>query len=158
MKGFGGLDRALSSSVHFVSADEIPGNLEIIITNLYDIGLRIGYVDYRKAQNSFEIVSVLANEIGLQHLPFNRRFFLLQFLDDMMGLSEQAAGVLILIDHANDWFLRSPREAFDFIETFLTQADSWLERKKPCHLLLQIEADDRVAVAFHRCKDKFKSV
>jgi hypothetical protein len=155
MKGFGGLDRALSSSVHFISIDEIPGDLEIIITNLYEIGLKIGYVDYREAQNTFEVVSILANEIGLQHLPFNKKFFLLQFLDDMMGLSERADGVLILIDHANDWFLRSPREAFDFIETFLTQADCWLHRNKPCHLLLQVEADDRVGEIFRGCKGKF---
>jgi len=132
-------------------------DLETIITLLYESGVKVGYVDYRKAQSTFEIVSILASEIGLLHLPYNERCSRMQFLDGMIGLSHRENGVLLFVDHAYDWILTDRREAFNFIETFLTQADDWLLKNKPCHLLLQIEADDRVEQVFRICKSKFTS-
>ncbi len=148
MKGFGGLDRALASTVHFITRNEYSEELPEFLTHIRTLGIEIVYVDFACTPTLFHLVTKIAQDLSLRHTLYNEKFCLLQLLDDLMGLATSADGVVIMIDHAGTWEKSQRREFYDFIETFLTQTDDWLSKKKPCYLLLQMEHDPRVSKAF----------
>lgn len=68
---------------------------------------------------------------------------------DLIVLSEQERrGVVLFVDSADVFLAENSRGMFRVIEAFLTQVDEWMQKKKPCHLCFQMEADESLRARF----------
>lgn len=149
MRGYAGIERSLSACLHFVRNDEVdePSLLKIVQV-LKDRGIVCAYVDYGILDQSRQsVINCVGNLLNLENRPYADQSWV-RFLDDLISLSAKVNGAVIVIDRADVFFEKDRNEAFDLIESFLIQFHHWLERKKPCHLCFQMEANALIRQMF----------
>jgi hypothetical protein len=148
MRGYGGIERSLSACLHFVRNSEIDEWLSETAQDLRDQRIICAYIDYEIVHKLGQrIADCIGNSLHLEHSPYGLKPWV-PFLDDLITLSREANGVVIIIDNANLFFSSSRNEAFDLIESFLIQFHHWLEKKKPCHLCFQLEENPLIRQVF----------
>jgi hypothetical protein len=156
VRGYIGLARPTSACIHFVRNSEISYSLREIADELRATEITYAYVDYEAARMlRSHIVDYIGLALKLEHAPYSGRTYAARapwvpFLDDLIGLSEQTKGVVIIVDNGDSLFANARNDAFDLIEAFLIQNDSWLEKKQPCHLCFQMEKNNLVRQAFQQ--------
>src|SRR5262245_31587961 len=115
MLGYGRIDRSLSACVHFVRNDEVDDSFPRQVQDLRDLKITCAYIDYVAVRRSNQWI---ANDIGrlleLDHAPYPVEHWV-AFLDDLITLSDKVAGLVIVIDNADQFFTEARNEAFDLI-------------------------------------------
>jgi hypothetical protein len=148
MRGYGGIERSLSACLHFVRNSEVDESLSETAQYLKDHNIVCAYVDYEVVRKLGQrIADCVGNSLHLEHSPYGPAPWV-PFLDDLISLSDEVNGVVIVIDNANLFFSSSRNEVFDLIESFLIQFHHWLEKKKPCHLCFQLEGNPLIRQVF----------
>ncbi|MHB8816431.1 MAG: hypothetical protein ACYDAE_24640 [Steroidobacteraceae bacterium] len=154
--GYGRLKLSSSGCVHFMHADFFSGETQAAVGDLRSAGIRCVYADYRNLDNGdLHIANAIARALNLQHAPYPPPTSPFQpqvwvpFLDDLIALSEQEkGGIVIFVDSADVFLAQNRREMFRLIEAFLIQVDEWMEKRKPCHLCFQMEPNDSLGSQF----------
>lgn len=136
-------------------ADFFAGEAEAAVGGLRSTGIRCVYTDYRNIEHGdLHIANAVARELNLQHAPYPPPTSPFQpqvwvpFWDDLITLSEHEKGVVIFVDSADVFLAENRRGMFRLIEAFLIQVHHWMEKKKPCHLCFQMEANDSLRAQF----------
>ena len=149
MRGYGGIDMAISACVHFVRGDEVDEGLEPLVQHLKQREVTIGYMSYGSGSNDLSaVINELGQSLALTGAPYSSQRPLLRFIDDLIALSRRASGLVIVIDNAGTFLRSDPYGLFDLTEAFLVQFDDWFLAKKPCHLCFQLEPCDLVKKVF----------
>lgn len=153
--GYGRLRLSSSGCVHFMYADFFSGEAQAAVGGLRSAGIRCAYADYRNIEHGdLHIANAVARELNLQHAPYPPPTSPLQpkvwvpFLDDLITLSEHEKGMVLFVDSADVLLAENSRGMFRLIEAFLIQVHHWMEKKKPCHLCLQMEPSDSLRAQF----------
>ena len=137
-----------SRCVRFVRSSEIDDETRDMAEELRESELTWCYVDGKEMLTTgVELADAIGENIGLEHRPYGAGAWV-RFLDDLIGASEERCGLVIIVDNAHLLQAARPSEFYDLIESFLLQWHHWFEKKKPCHLCLQMESDGRVREFF----------
>jgi hypothetical protein len=147
--------RSTGDCLQFVyneSADEADAGLPDAFRKA---GIRYAYVDYLDAAKSDEhLANILGNAIKLPNLPYHEptsRFHVpiwTPFLDDLVMLSRELAGIAVIIDNADAFLAEDSRTMFKLIEAFTIPFDDWLLKNKPYHLCFQMEKNPLIKKIF----------
>jgi hypothetical protein len=155
MSGYRILRRSSSDCVHFVYRDEVDGEDLSLAKELAAKQITHVYVDYDEFKcGSQHLVNVIAGLLKLEHAPYRwptaptEVSVWVEFLDDLITLSYQEHGIIIVIDNADGLLAADSKTMFKLIEAFLVQVHHWLEKKKPCHLCFQMEKNEVVKRLF----------
>ena len=139
MLGYSGIELALSSSIRFVSNDDMDGTELEIFARLEALSLHVAYVDTALVgRSTSDFVNALASAIALDNAPYSCREWL-AFSDDLTTLSCRANGLVIIVDNAKNFITSDSMNFFSLIESFLVQIHHWQEKKKPCYLCFQMD-------------------
>jgi len=140
----------MSACVHYVESQKVDEEeLRELKDELETAQIRCAYVDCRTLlsapENTCEAVAVA---IGAEHLPHGEKGHWVKLLDDMITLSVELPGLVIVMDHADQLFALDRSQIFNLTESFLIQFHHWLEKDKPCHLCFQMSPHLLVAEIF----------
>ena len=151
MRGYSSIEGLSAPSVVFVDSEEVDPSDLVIVKQLRQRGFLIAYID---CADYLEKPWDLLNQIGLQFDLTNRpydgtkRIGLIRWLDDMIGLSRDCPGAVIVLDNAYTLWDAHRKILTDLIEVFLLQIDNWSEKNKPCQLCLQMSPSTLVKTMF----------
>lgn len=152
MRGYSDITRSTSACVHFVEAHEVDKDREDmgeLKADLEAAQIRCAYVDCRTLladpEDTCEAVAVA---VGAEHVPHGEKGHWVKLWDDMISLSAELPGLVIVMDHADQLFNVDRSQMFNLTEAFLIQFHHWLEKKKPCHLCFQMSPHPLVAQIF----------
>jgi len=150
MRGYSDITRSTSSCVHFVEAQKVDEEeLRELKAELDAAHIRYAYVDCRTLladpEGTCDAVSVA---VGAEHVPYGEQGHWVKLWDDMISLSTELPGLVIVMDHADQLFNVDRSQIFSLTESFLIQFHHWLEKKKPCHLCFQMSPHPQVAKVF----------
>jgi hypothetical protein len=145
MGGYEDVLRASSHCVHFIYSAHTEAQLEAVAGIVKRAGIKVAYLDCSQiGTGNSNIIDSIAEFLKLENFPYGVRTSQHQpeawvpFLDDLITLSYQESGLVILLDCADSLFEKSNREMFMLIEIFLIQFHHWFEKSKPCHLYFQM--------------------
>ena len=136
---------ASSACVHFIRNNEVDEpSLLAIFEELHRRSIIPVYVDYLavKALNK-SVVDEIASLLPGMHAPYPALPWV-AFLDDLVTLSHQISGLVIVLDNADSLLEVDRGYFFDLIESFLVPIHHWFGKSKPCHLCLQMERNERI--------------
>ncbi|HUD51873.1 hypothetical protein [Parvibaculum sp.] len=151
------LMRMSSHCVHFIYADHLDDEDIWPAAEWKRKGVRLAYVDYRhlNADDRQRMPDIIGRELRLENVPYGeearstkRISPWIPFMDDLITLSRNAGGLIMVIDHAEEMLAERSRTMFELIEAFLIQSHHWFERQKPCHLCFQMEESRLVKRSF----------
>ena len=149
MRGYSGIDRSLSACLHFVRNDEVDESLAQHVQGMKDLKITCTYIDYIAMRGSnVGVANYIGRVLELENAPYYPVEHWVAFLDDLISLSDEIQGLVIVIDNAHQFFAEARNEAFDLIESFLIQFHHWLEKRKPCHLCFQMEPNALIRRVF----------
>lgn len=149
MRGYNDIVRSTSVCVHFVEAYEVDDELTELRRELDTARIRCAYVDARTLIASPECTcDSIAAAIGAAHVPYGERGHWVKLLDDMITLSCELRGLVIVLDHADELFAIDRSQIFSLSESFLIQFHHWLRKDKPCHLCFQMSPHPLVGQVF----------
>jgi hypothetical protein len=155
MSSYNFVSRPFSACVHFVYADETDESVVEVAEILKRAGIVWAYVDYLDLQRRDELLeNAIATSLKLENAPYGPRRSAYEpvawvpFADDLATLSHNVNGAVIILDHADVLLADNSRIMFALIENFLLQFHHWSEKKKPCHLVFQMEPNEWVKRAF----------
>jgi hypothetical protein len=150
MRGYSDITRSTSACIHFVDSRHVDQELIDLKRELVASNIRCAYVDARELlidpENTCDLISVA---IDAEHVPYGETGHWVKLLDDMITLSSELPGLVIVIDHADQLFNKDRNKIFELIEAFLVQFHHWLKKSKPCHLCFQMSNHDLVAEVFN---------
>src|SRR4051812_30311488 len=126
MAGYRAINRNWSGCVHFVRNSQIEEGFSEWTQELKDQGIICAYVDYEVIRGQ-HIADCLADTLRLQHAPYRSRKWI-QLADDLVTLSNEVNGVVMVIDNADLFFASARDDAFELIEYFLLQFQYWFEK------------------------------
>jgi hypothetical protein len=141
----------VSACVSFVRNTEIDGDeLRAIAGDAKAKGIACAYLDYLQTRGGSEhIGDHIARVLELYHPPYGGAHNpWVPFLDDLIALSTEVNGMVLIIDNSDVFLKEKPRDLFDLIESFLLQFHHWFEKRKPCHLCLQMEKNEIIRLTF----------
>ena len=148
MRNYLALEKPWSCCVRFVRRSEIDEEIEELARDLRNSSLTWCYVDGKcLLQKGIEIADAIGDSLQLENRPYGADAWV-RFLDDLITASDDFSGCVVIVDNAHLLHASRPSEFYDLIESFLIQWHSWFEKKKPCHLCLQMEPDSRVSAWF----------
>jgi hypothetical protein len=155
MSGYSRLLRSSTDCLHFVFSDQIEPTEREVARQLRQAGILCAYLDAAEIaqHDALSTANALGLTLGLDHSPYGKQSnfgpsIWVPFLDDLITLSHRETGVAIIIDNAFSFDGQYRRTLFGLIEAFLTQFHHWLEKRKPCHLCLQMDAASWVRETF----------
>ena len=159
MRGYTDIVRSTSACVHFVETLDVESR-ELENPDHFDEGLRslrkildeshvrCAYVDCEKlVPNPRETCNAVGRAMRGEHGPYAPEDWF-RLLDDMISLSVELPGLVIVLDHADQLLAVDRSQIFGLIEAFLIQFHHWLSKKKPCHLCLQMSPHPLVRDTF----------
>jgi hypothetical protein len=161
MRGYTDICRSTSACVHFVETQDVTAReldnpeefdqgLRSIRRELDAAGIRCAYIDCSAlASNPTATCNAVGAAVGGEHAPYSSGDWV-RLLDDMISLSVELPGLVIVLDHADELLAADRSQIFDLIEAFLIQFHHWFARKKPCHLCFQISRHSLVGEVFGR--------
>lgn len=139
MRGYSDIVRSTSACVHFVEAREVDEELRDLKSQLDAASIRCAYVDCSKLVAEPEgTCDAVAEAVGAEHVPYGEAGHWVKLFDDLISLSVEISGLVIVMDHADKLFNVNRSQLFELIEAFLIQFHHWLGKKKPCHLCFQM--------------------
>ena len=148
MRGYSDIARSTTACVHFVEAHEIDEELREFMRELDEARIHCAYIDCRKlVADPDGTCAAVAIAVGVEHAPYGEEHWI-RLLDDMISLSVNLPGLVIVLDHADQLFDVARSKVFDLTESFLIQFHHWLKKKKPCHLCFQMSPHSLVAEVF----------
>jgi len=107
--------------------------------------------------DEYEALNSLGRQLRTDHPPYDPNpakgmngWF--RFMDDLETLGDREAGMVIIIDSAANLFANPRSWGFKLIEMWVLQLPRWQNRKAPCHLAFQMEADPAVEAIY--CVEK----
>jgi len=71
-------------------------------------------------------------------------------MDDLETLSQREAGMVIVVDKAENLFADPRSWAFELITVWVLQLPGWQRRNSPCHLIFQMDSDPAVEMVYGR--------
>ena len=152
MRGYSDIVRSTSACVHFVEAHEVDKDQEEmreLKSEMDAARIRYIYVDCRSLlADSASTCDVVSLAMGGEHVPYGEKGHWVKLLDDMISLSAELTGLVIVIDHADQLFDVDRSQIFNLTESFLIQFHHWLKKNKPCHLCFQMSPHPLVAEVF----------
>lgn len=154
MRGYSDIARSTSACIHFVEAAQVNEELIDLKGELSKTNIRWAYIDAADLLIDPErICDLVAAAIQAEHAPYDEPGQWVRFLDDMITLSSELPGLVIVVDHANQLFNRDRGKIFELIEAFLIQFHHWLKKAKPCHLCFQMSDHALVSEVFKARSD-----
>lgn len=148
MRGYSGIDLALSACIHFVRNSEIDDTTNEIFESARKKGVFLLYIDYPVVVDSGgSVFQCIAERLNLEHRPYAQGD-LLPFFDDLISLAYKMDGLVIVVDHGSEFLVKQPNDFFDLIEVFMVQFNHWFNLKKPCHLCFQMEKNPMIGELF----------
>ena len=150
MRGYWDIDRSTSHCVTFVEAEDMDDELLDLVASVRQRGFRIAYIDCSRFKDRpWEILSEIGVQLKTDHPPYHAdELRLVRWLDDLIALAYCTAGVVIVLDNADQVFVEHRQCMTDLMEAFLVQVHHWLEQKIPCHLCFQMSPHPLVAKLF----------
>lgn len=149
MRGYSDIARSTSACVHFVEAREVDEDLNGVKRELDAARIRCAYVDGRKLLADPESTcDAVAAAVGAEHVPYGETGHRVKLFDDMITLSVELQGLVIVVDHADQLFNVDRSQIFDLTESFLIQFHHWLGKKTPCHLCFQMSPHPLIGQVF----------
>jgi hypothetical protein len=140
MLGYSGIELALSSSIRFISNEDMDGTEPEIFARVKALSLHVAYLDTTLAGKSTnDFVNSLASAITLSNAPYSCREWL-AFSDDLTTLSYLANGLVIIVENSRNFIVSDSKNFFSLIESFLVQVHHWQEKQKPCYLCFQMDS------------------
>jgi hypothetical protein len=156
VRGYVDIVRSTTACIHFVEAHEVDRDQEEIRelrVELYAARIRYVYVDCRTLiVDSERTCDAVSLAMGGEHVPYGEKGSWVELLDDMISLSVELPGLVIVIDHADQIFNVDRSQIFSLTESFLIQFHHWLKKSKPCHLCFQMSPHPLVEEVFGRWK------
>jgi len=138
--------------VHFVEPNEVDSDLLNVKNELRLLGIRCVYLDARcLVLGGRDICDAVAIAIGAEHAPYGGSGEWFKLLDDLITLSGELPGLVIVMDNADELLVANRSMLFDFHEAFLIQFHHWLEKGRPCHLYFQMAGNQFVREVFDPC-------
>ncbi|MET3109528.1 hypothetical protein AAKU58_004385 [Oxalobacteraceae bacterium GrIS 1.18] len=149
MRGYAMLCRSNSLCVRFVRNSEIEDQyLNFLASELESSAMTCAYVNYSDVDEKKEgLIRSIAGKLQLQNYPYGSNA-LASFWDDLITLSSQSNGLVIVVDRADLLLEKNQNEFFDLIESFLLQFHHWYDQKKPCYLCFQMDKNDSIRRVF----------
>jgi len=148
MRGYGHIGVATSACVRFVRNSEMDGSEREEFAEARARGIRVAYVDATAISSPTDLTNLLANALQLENAPYDFNQWVC-LLDDLVGLSHHAPGLIIVVDGAWTLTEKLSEDMFDLIEAFLIQFDSWSKQRKPCYLCFQMERNKSLTEFFN---------
>jgi hypothetical protein len=150
------LDRPdLGGRIHFRYAE--PGDVAdryLRPAKLAEQGIAFAYLDAAKVSEA-EALNSLGQQLRTDHLPYDpnatagmKAWY--RFMDDLETLSQREAGMAIIVDMAARLFAEPRSWAFQLIEVWVLQLPGWQQRKRPCHLIFQMDPNPHVEAIYGR--------
>jgi len=147
--------QSTTNCIHFLFGDHAAESDRKVLEEFRKARIECFYVDYLYEKHGGEhIANAIAKVLKLPHAPYRLPTSPKQidvwvpFLDDMITLSQQKDGIVIVVDNAGALLAEDCRTMFKLIEAFLIPFQNWLEQNKPCHLCFQMEYSDIVRTIF----------
>jgi hypothetical protein len=107
-------------------------------------GIAFAYIDAGGTPEQAALTS-LGFQLGTDHPPYDPKHRgWLRFMDDLLGLSERAEGMAIVIDNASSLISGDPigfSWGEDLIKWWTIALDHWVKKGRPCHLCFQMDAN-----------------
>jgi hypothetical protein len=149
------LDRPdLGGRIHFRFAEPIDVAARYVgPAKLAKQGIACAYLDAKMSET--EALNSLGLQLRTDNPPYDpnppagmKGWY--RFMDDLETLSQREAGMTIIVDNAARLFAEPRSWAFELIEVWVLQLPGWLQRKRPCHLIFQMDPDPHVEAIYSR--------
>lgn len=150
MRGYYDISRSTTACVHFVFEEGLDDSFMKEITDqLRQTKVSTIYLDGRELEKGIsQMCRAVGLAIGAEHADGCMEDSYVSLFDDMITLSKELAGLVIVIDWASDLFDADRSTVLGFIEAFLAQINHWIEKEKPCHLCFQLSPNEDVRKYF----------
>lgn len=150
MRGYSDIARSTSACIHFVETAQLNEELIDLKDELVAANIRWAYIDAAELLIEPEkTCDVVAAAIQAEHAPYDEAGHWVKLLDDMITLSSELPGLVIVVDHADQLLSKDRVKIFELIEAFLIQFHHWFKKAKPCHLCFQMSDHTLVSELFN---------
>lgn len=121
-------------------------------SELTDHEIAFAYVD-GPAFEAKDVLGYLGNRLHLENPPYDPRPVTgtdgwWRFEDDLLTLSQQVQGLIIIVDNAASLFADRTSWVFDLIEVFVASMPHWARQGRLAHLFFVMQRNDRLKAVY----------